>query len=148
MKVFRVSKKKYASDLSGEGAKLFGGRWNKQMTACVYTSESRALAVLEYTVNVAVENMPPSLSIATIEIPDDEIFVLKNLPFDWNTKPVPSSTQILGTELLQNGKLIIKVPSVVIASEYNYLLNPAHAQYHKIKLLNVEMLDYDLRIKQ
>ena len=62
MKVYRLSKTKFAEDLTGEGARLNGGRWNHILTACLYTAESRALAVLEYTVNVNIDDIPRALA--------------------------------------------------------------------------------------
>ena len=85
MVVYRVGKTKYANDLKGEGARLFGGRWNNKMVGCLYTSESRALAVLEYTVNVNIDDIPRALSITVIGIPDSPIKILSeaDLPGDW-----------------------------------------------------------------
>lgn len=73
MIVYRIGRTKYAEDLTGEGARLNGGRWNHRLTACLYTSESRALAVLEYTVNVNIDDIPRALSISTVEIPEKNI---------------------------------------------------------------------------
>ena len=73
MIVYRIGSTKYANDLTGEGARLNGGRWNHKLTPCVYTSESRSLAILEYTVNVNVYDIPRALSMASIEIPETSI---------------------------------------------------------------------------
>ena len=85
MLVYRIGKTRYAHDLTGEGARLFGGRWNHKLTPCIYTSESRALAMLEYTVNVNIEDIPRSLSLSTFEIPDKSIFhiPMHKFPGDW-----------------------------------------------------------------
>ncbi|MCW3091033.1 MAG: hypothetical protein JWP81_2102 [Ferruginibacter sp.] len=150
MKVYRVSKTKYASDLRGEGARLFGGRWNNKMIGCVYASESRALAVLEYTVNVNIDEVPRALSIVTIDIPDRKIRVLKeaDLPGDWKRSPAPSSTKNFGSKLLLDAsESIIKIPSTVIPDEFNYLLNPLHPDSKKIKIIKIEDFVYDVRIK-
>ena len=63
MVVYRLGGTKYATDLTGEGARLFGGRWNNEGTPCIYTSQSRALAILEYTVNINIDDIPRALSI-------------------------------------------------------------------------------------
>ncbi len=63
MEVYHIGSPKYASQLTGEGAKLHGGRWNSIGTPCIYTSESIALCVLEYAANVSIEQMPSLLSI-------------------------------------------------------------------------------------
>jgi len=82
MIVYRVGRTKFSRDLLGEGARLHGGRWNHILTPCIYTSESRALALLEYTVNVNIVDIPRSLSITSFEIPEKGIkdFAISELP--------------------------------------------------------------------
>jgi RES domain-containing protein len=63
MIVYRIGKNKFARDLKGEGAKTERGQVNHKLTACVYACRSRALAVLEYTVNVNIDDIPRALSI-------------------------------------------------------------------------------------
>src|SRR3954463_8333092 len=101
MIVYRVGKTKYASDLTGEGARLFGARWNNKMVGCLYTSESRALAVLEYTVNVNIDDVPRALSMTIIEIPDKPVRILNEaeLPGNWKECPAPSATKDFGSNL-------------------------------------------------
>lgn len=150
MIVYRIGRTKYAKDLTGEGARLNGGRWNHKLTACICTSESRALAVLEYTVNVNIDDIPRSLSITTFEIPEKGMIGLKqaDLPGNWKEIPSPSSTKDLGTKLLKTGNFpIIKIPSSVIPEEFNYLLNPCHIDSKQFKVLDVNDLIYDVRIK-
>lgn len=150
MIVFRVGKTRHSRDLTGEGARLYGGRWNHQLTPCVYTSESRALAVLEYTVNVNVHDIPRALSIAIIEIPDEQILELTptDLPGNWKSIPAAATTKDFGTQLLKAmAPPVIKIPSIIIPMEYNYLLNPLHFQSKEFKILALEDFVYDLRIK-
>src|SRR5690349_20046012 len=114
MIVYRIGSSKYADDLTGEGARLHGGRWNHKLPPCLYTAATRALAVLEYSVNVNIDDIPRALSIASIEIPDSSILMLEQaqLPSDWQQAPAPSSTKDFGTVLLkQNQYLIIRIPS-------------------------------------
>lgn len=148
MLVYRVSKTQYAEDLKGAGAKLFGGRWNQVETACIYTSESRALAVLEYSVNVNIDFIPRALSICTFEIDDSKIksFKINQLPGDWKDVPAPYSTKAFGSEKFEKGIAVLKVPSTVIPEEYNYLINPAIGNEH-FKLISVKDFIYDVRVK-
>jgi RES domain-containing protein len=149
MLVYRIGKTKHAADLSGEGAKINGGRWNHKTVPCVYTSESRALSLLEYTVNVNIENIPRALSVTTIEIPDNEILIVSEdeLPGNWKSVPVPSSTQDFGTVLLKTSKKqIIKIPSSIIAEEFNFILNPFEAS-NGFRIIEIKDLIYDVRIK-
>jgi RES domain-containing protein len=149
MLVYRVGKTKHANDLSGEGAKINGGRWNHKNFPCLYTSASRALSLLEYTVNVNIEYIPRALSVSTIEIPDSEILKINeaSLPGDWKQVPSPSSTKDFGTHFLKAGKkAIIQIPSSIIKEEYNYLLNPAHPESRNFKIVEIMDLVYDVRI--
>ena len=150
MIVYKVGRTKYSKDLSGEGARLNGGRWNHILTPCIYTSESRALAVLEYTVNVSIDDIPRSLSITAIEIPDTSIkaLTIADLPGNWTTSPAPASTKDFGTNLLTlSASPMIKIPSAVIKQEFNFILNPKHADAKSFKILGVEDFVYDVRIK-
>jgi RES domain-containing protein len=150
MLVYKIGRTKYSRDLSGEGARLNGGRWNHKLVRCIYTSESRALALLEYTVNVNIEDIPRALSITTFDIPETEILSLaeKDLPGNWKDVPAPSSIKDFGTNKLKDlSAPIIKIPSSVIPSEFNYLLNPLHASSKLFKIVDVVDLVYDMRIK-
>jgi RES domain-containing protein len=150
MIVFRIGKTRFSNDLTGEGARLNGGRWNHILTPCVYTSESSALALLEYTVNVNIDDIPRSLSITTIEIPDEGIEEFKqlDLPGDWTQIPAPTSTKDFGTNLLKAGvRPILKIPSAIISKEYNFILNPLHLDSKNFKIISVEDFIYDVRIK-
>jgi len=150
MLVYRVGKTKHANDLSGEGAKINGGRWNHKSVPCLYTSESRALSLLEYTVNVNVEEIPRALSISTIEIPDSEILIINedSLPGNWKKVPAPSSTQDFGTHLLQGlKKAVFRIPSSVISEEFNYILNALHFNSRNFRIKSITDLVYDIRIK-
>jgi RES domain-containing protein len=150
MLVYRIGKTKYSGDLTGEGARLNGGRWNHKLVPCIYTSESRALALLEYTVNVHIEDIPRALSITTFEIPETPIQLLTeaDLPGNWKDVPAPSSTKDFGTELLKSlSHSIIRIPSAVIPNEYNYLLNPLHPEARDFKIKDIKDFVYDVRIK-
>jgi RES domain-containing protein len=113
MIVYRIGKTRYAKDLTGEGARLNGGRWNHKFTACIYTSESRALALLEYTVNVNIDDIPRALSITTFDIPEIGVLELKeaDLPGNWKEVPAPSSTKDFGSNILKTATYpVIKIP--------------------------------------
>lgn len=148
MKVFRISKTQYANDLQGTGSKLFGGRWNHIDTPCIYTSESRALAVLEYSANIAIDFIPRALSLCVFEIDEAQIEVLeiKDLPGNWTETPAPKATKDFGTQWLKERKGILKLPSIIIPQEFNYLLNP-HSEKPGFELVDTSDFIYDLRIK-
>src|ERR1019366_3921180 len=99
MIVYRLGKTKFANDLIGEGSRMFGNRWNQKGIACLYTSESRALAILEYSVNL--NDIPRALSMITIDLGSTSIQTLaeSELPGDWKTFPAPATTQLFGSAL-------------------------------------------------
>jgi len=147
MFVYRIGKTAFINDLEGVGAKLYGGRWNHMGIPCIYTSENRALAVLEYLVNVTIQHIPKELSIATIEIDEKqlEMPLVKSLPQEWQTIPAPYSTKNFGTEMLKRGVPVIKIPSVVLPEEFNFILNPL-AENRFFKLVDVRDFKYDVRL--
>jgi RES domain-containing protein len=150
MIVYRIGITKHAADLTGEGARLNGGSWNHKGTPCIYTSESRALALLEYTVNVNIYDIPRALSYTILGIPDAGIHELKEaaLPGNWKDVPAPSSTKDFGTSLLKSLKTpALKIPSSVIPDEFNYILNPKQPGSRNFKILDIKDFVYDVRIK-
>lgn len=150
MEVYRITKTKYASDLTGFGAEKFGGRWNSKGFALIYTSQSKALAMVEVAVHLAYNLMPNDFSLVCLEIPDTEAIDelnLKKLPTDWNNIPHTNGTQILGDEfILKNAYVCIKAPSVLVKGEYNYLLNPQHKSFSKIQIKYIEAFSFDKRL--
>jgi len=150
MIVYRIGKTKFAADLAGAGAKLNGARWNHVGTPCLYTAESRALALLEYTVNVNIDDIPRALSFAALEVPASSIetVVEAHLPGDWKQIPSPSSTRDFGTNWLKKAtSLVLRIPSTVIPAEWNYLVNPQHPGIADCKILDIRDFVYDVRIK-
>ena len=151
MIVYRIGNAVYAEDLTGNGAKLNGGRWNHIGVPCVYTAESRSLAVLEYSVNVQLAAIRRRLTITTIDTGRASILELStaDLPGNWRDSPAPSSTKDLGSELLKiAGRAIIKIPSIIVPDEFNYILNPVHPTAKAFKILEVKDFVYDVRIKK
>lgn len=149
MIVYRLANSMYAKDLTGEGARLHGGRWNHTGIPCVYSSDSRSLAVLEFSVHVNVNSILRNLSLIELDIPGDFLEVqISSLPGDWRASPAPSSTKDFGTALLNNASHpVIKIPSTVIPEEFNYIINPRHPLIQKCKILAVADFVYDVRIK-
>jgi RES domain-containing protein len=149
MNVYRISKTRWAEDLSGKGARLHGGRWNHVGTPCLYAAESRALAILEYTVNVNADDIPSGLSLITIRIPEKYLTVRKaDLPVDWDEVPAPPSTRDFGTNLFsKRSQGIFMLPSVVVPQESILIINPLHEDAMSCKLISVEAFSFDDRIR-
>jgi RES domain-containing protein len=151
MEVYHIGSKKFASQLTGEGAKLHGGRWNTIGIPCLYTADSIALCVLEYAANVSLHQMPLSLAITVYTIPEKcwKDFSINELPENWQEVPSPAETQEWGSRHFQDIKyLALKLPSVIIPSEHNYLLNPLHPDFKKVKIKEILPFTFDSRIKR
>ena len=149
MEVFRLSSAKYANDLSGTGAKIHGGRWNRKGDAVLYTAGARALSLVEVLVHTTNAFLPLCYQLITIYIPDDLILTISNksLPKDWNNIEPSDSTAMFCSEWLKtNEYMTLRVPSVVVEGEYNYLINPANADFAKVKILQNEAFNFDNRL--
>lgn len=148
MIVYRINNCKYINDLSGKGAALYGGRWNSKDTYIIYTAESRALALLEAVVHMG--KVPAAgYCMATIEIPHDniEIFPVEQLPADWQSNPPPDYLRIIGDHFIRSNKyLALKIPSVLMMEEHNYLLNPNHSEFKKVKIISERPIKMDERL--
>jgi RES domain-containing protein len=150
MEVYHLGKSKFARQLTGEGAKLHGGRWNLIGEACLYASASKALSVLEYAANVSLEEMPYSLSVTVYQLPAKcwKQFGIESLPENWDLIPAPEETKRWGSQYLQQAKILaLKLPSVIIPSEFNFILNPLHPDFKKVKIKEVQAFTFDRRIK-
>lgn len=149
MIVYRITGKKYAGDLSGTGAAIYGGRWNKKGTPVLYTGESKEITLLETIVHTP-PMLVPDLDILTLEIPDNSITEIKPeaLPKNWTAYPAPSILAKIGEEWVKEGKtMALKVPSCVIHSARNYILNCRHPDYKKMKLIAHKAFHFDSRLK-
>lgn len=148
MWVYRLSKPKYADDLSGTGAAMAGGRWNKKGRAVLYCSEVPALALLEIVVNI-----PPmfqsDLQLLTLEIPDEKVKSIEKekLPENWFHYPAPRILAEIAEEYYKNQELLgIIVPSAVVHQQYNILINPRSKYYHEIKVISIVPFIFDPRL--
>lgn len=148
-RAWRIVKEKHAATaFDGEGAALCGGRWNSTGTRLVYTSGSKALATLESLVHL---NPPVVFRYVAIEVVFDEAllekFPAKHLPPDWTGEPPPPSAQQIGDLWVKQARsVILELPSVIIPSEPNYLINPAHPDFKKLKLGKPEPFSFDARL--
>ena len=137
--VYRICKTKFmAQAFDGEGAFRFGGRWNSRGTRIIYMAGSLALAVLEMLVHLDDDSLLPKYSYVPAEIPPDLIIPVENyraLPKDWSASPAPLAIPHIGEERAREaGSVALEVPTSIVPLEKNYLLNPAHPDFAKIKL--------------
>ena len=132
-----VQRKFLKSAFSGEGARRFGGRWNSPGHAAVYIAQSQALAALEILVHLDSEELLQHYVAIPVTIPErfiSQVFITA-LPKNWRAYPAPRATRAIGDAwLAQAPSPVLQVPSVVIPSESNFLLNPAHRHFHKLRI--------------
>jgi len=149
-RVWRIIKTRYSEDaFSGEGARLYGGRWNSSGTRMVYTSGSKSLATLELLVHLHSTSVLPSFSICPVDFDDSLVEFLEpaKLPREWRQSPPPISLQAIGDDWISRGSsVVLRVPSVVIQTEHNYLINPAHSDFKELVIGDMAVLDLDPRL--
>ncbi len=148
--VYRIAPAKHARDLSGEGARLSGGRWNNKNTAVVYSSESRSLAALEYLVHASLSDMPADIKLVSVGIPNSIVpkqIDTSRLPDDWRTSPPPYALANMGTKwAVSDESLLLRVPSVVVVNEFNIIINVLHPDMKSVRILEAEDFMYDERL--
>ncbi|RRO11927.1 RES family NAD+ phosphorylase [Flavobacteriaceae bacterium 14752] len=151
MEVFRLTREKYSKALSGKGSALSGNRWNSKGVEMIYTSQSRALAMAEVLVHLPLHQLPSDFKMMCIEIPQAvsvETLKTKDLPKLWNALPHHISSQKIGDDfIMQSQGAILKVPSAVVYGDFNYLINPYHADFKSISIKSVDDFPIDQRLK-
>ena len=150
MRFWRICRRRYAAEAaSGEGSRLYGGRWNSRGVRVVYASTSLALAALETFVNLEPNLRPKDLVSIAGEVPealDIGRLDLKTLPPNWHGTR-DESLRPFGDEWVRAGKTAaLLVPSAAIPGVWNVLLNPAHPDFSKIKMREAEPFEYDVRM--
>jgi RES domain-containing protein len=149
MELYRICLTKYCTDISGKGAELCGGRWNRKGVPMIYTSSNRALSVLETLANSSFFPQNVSYSLVTLEIPNSRLREIKvnTLPKNWSQREYSESTLSIGTEwVYQKNELAISVPSCIMREEYNVLLNVWHRDFHSVKITHVREFEFDPRV--
>ena len=152
MHLHRIVPQHYAGDLSGEGARIYGGRWNPPGIAVVYTSETVALALLEVLANVPHQLIKSGdFHKVTIEVPENatiRMVAMEELPGEWKNFPPPSRLAAIGAEWLNKGEtLLLRVPCAVTGGDgYNYLINPSHPQASSLRIVGNNRFSFDSRI--
>ena len=150
IKLYRICATVHINDLSGTGARIYGGRWNNAGYPIVYSSGSRSLAVLEFLVHVPMALAPDNLSIAEIIITDNvkrESITTNELPSNWRGYPAPEQLAEIGTKWIKSkSSLLLDIPSAVVDKEVNTLINPLHPDMKHVNLAKVEKFHFDSRL--
>jgi RES domain-containing protein len=149
-RVYRVLRKRYAkSPFDGEGAYRYGGRWSSPGTRLAYASEHLSLAMIEYFVHLDRDDPPPDLVVAAADVPDDVSRVnvsLGSLPATWRQTPAPVELTSIGDRFARRRReAILVVPSALAPDESNWLLNPDHPEFRRVRIHPPEPFVYDAR---
>ncbi len=169
MHVYRLVRKKYPNALSGLGAARKGARWNSpgvdtddashvsmitdaasRVSMIIYTAGNRSLAMAEIAMHVSLATLPSGYFMHAIYIPDDTTIKeiqINDLPSGWNQFPHNTATQVFGDRFIrENTYCLLKVPSVVTKGDFNILINPIHAQFKNIRIIESDKFPFDDRI--
>ena len=150
MNVYRISRCKFISNLTGTGAATFGGRWNSKGIHILYTAATPSLALLESVVHIS--NIPvDDYCMATIEIPENKIKEIRfiDLPVNWFLNPAPDQLKSIGDKFIKdNIFLALKLPSAIMMEDFNYLLNPDHPDFSIVKLIATRTIPIDERLRK
>jgi RES domain-containing protein len=146
MELFRITRSEYQNDLSGIGAYHYGGRWNSPRGAMLYASSRRSLAMLEILVHWQRPVPPPDYVVVVLYVPDS--MARPFVPYmtdEWQDDQ--QWTRETGDTWLSQAKtLLMRVPSVVVPSEYNFLINPGHPDAESLKVISIEPFNFDSRL--
>lgn len=143
----RIVKTKYSNEaFTGKGSRLAGGRWNNPGFSLVYVAESASLAMLEMLVHLQFEDILTSYTSFDLAF-DQKLVTDAVVPHNWQQEPAPSETKSLGDDwAMKATSAVLKVPSVVVPSESNYLLNPSHPDYRHIQINPGQPIRFDPRL--
>jgi len=149
VRVWRIARRAFQA-LDGEGARLYGGRWNSEGVPVVYASGTIALAALEYLVHVDPDDVPDDLVVMEIDVPDDagmERVELAALPEGWNRVEDLAVCVGFGDLWAATGtSLVLSVPSSLVSREANFLLNPLHPDAARIQVVAGDPFVFDPRL--
>jgi RES domain-containing protein len=148
---WRIAKRKHArTAFTGEGARLFGGRWNNPGTSIVYTAQSQSLAVLEMLVHLDSPALLEKYVLFEVGIDDSLIAHVdpSQLPRDWRVDPSPPRARAIGDDWTDSAaSAVLRVPSALIPTENNFLLNPRHKDFPSLHIGKPMPFRFDRRLK-
>jgi RES domain-containing protein len=144
-----VPRDKAATAFDGEGARLYGGRWNSPGVSMVYASEHQSLATLEVRVHIDRTTMRRPYKAFKFHFDERlmDVLPLNKLPGDWRREPPSPSIQQIGDAWVKSGAaVILVVPSVIIPNELNFLINPKHPDFPKLRIEKPTDFVFDPRL--
>jgi RES domain-containing protein len=149
-RVYRILRKRYAKNpFDGEGAYRYGGRWSSPGVRLAYASEHLSLAMIEYFVHLNRDDPPPDLVVAAADVPNEvsRVYIAAaRLPASWRQTPAPAELAAIGDRFARTRReAILVVPSALAPDESNWLVNPAHTDFRRVRILPPEAFSYDDR---
>lgn len=146
---WRITKERYArTAFDGEGARRYGGRWNLPGTRLIYTAQSQALAVLEVLVHLDSPELLKKYVLLEVSIEQSLVHDLdvSLLPKNWRAEPAPAKVRAIGEDWVSSGTSVgLRVPSTLVPGESNFLLNPQHPDFHKLRTAAPIPFEFDRR---
>lgn len=146
MIIYRIVHTKYQDDLSGEGARIYGGRWNPKGQAALYCSEHISLCMLENMVNMGDDLVRRQFTLLHLFIPEQKMRTIDSEALKKNWIQDFDYTQWLGNQFLEQDGFILKIPSAIVTEEYNYMLNPLHPDFRKVRVVKATPFYFDERL--
>lgn len=152
MVLWRITQAKFAADaLVGEGGMHASGHWHHKGHRVVYCASSLSLAMLEMLVHCD-QSARVNLAKIAIYVPDNvavEKVDARKLPKAWRAYPAPTALATVGTTwLLETRTAILRVPSAIVDTEHNYLINPAHPSARRIRATKAVRFELDRRLRK
>ena len=153
MELYRITQEQFAEDLSGNGSRLFGGRWNSEGYFALYASSTRSMALLEILAHTPAKMLDvKNYQLITLSVPDSggiEKILLSTLPKFWDAPDTRSFTKKMGDKFLnERSKLLLQVPCVLMPEEVNYVINPLHKDMNKVKVIHSRRIYFDKRVEE
>lgn len=149
MLVWRIASAAYSA-VDGEGARRYGSRWTRKGLPVVFASATLSLAALERFVHTDPDLEPGDLVAISMEIGANiaiEAVDASDLPHDWRAYPAPPALVLVGERWLQAARTaVLSIPSAVIPHERNFVINPAHADFARLKTHPAEPFSFDPRM--
>lgn len=148
MIIYRLANTAFKDDLHGEGARMYGGRWNTKGLPVLYATEHISLAVLEVLVNKSTKELyQSSFHLLKIEIEESEVHYITISDLKKNWTDDIEYTRAIGNRFLNDPEVwILKVPSSVINEEYNFMINPYHENFKKLVIIENKLYNFNYRL--
>ncbi len=147
---FRIVQPQWAATaMDGEGARLYGGRWNPVGIPVVYLAESRSLAALEMLAHLTPKSRRLRFSLIEVSFPKSciEDLAPSALPENWQDDQAPDSLKLIGAEWVKSeSSVVLRVPSAIVPAESNLLLNSRHTDFTKLRMSTPEDWQFDHRL--